>query len=532
MCGLFGSLGNALALPEFQSSFDRLRHRGPDDTEIVQPNGEVTLAFHRLAIMDPTHAGDQPFHSQQQAVWLVCNGEVYNYPELYQRYQSSYPFTSHSDCEVILPLYQEFGIAETARQLDAEFALIIWDQNLGKLFAARDPIGIRPLFYGYSSFDGKIMFASEVKVLSPLCQEVHAFPPGHYYDGDGQFICYRKISAVTEFSTDSQEKVLIEIRERLIEAVRKRLVADVPVGYLLSGGLDSSLVCGIAAHVLKKPLVTFAVGLNQNPIDLPYAKKVADFIHSEHHEVLFDRLDTIGCVRDVIWHAESWDITTIRASIGMYIVCKYIKQHSKIKVLLTGEVSDEIFGYKYTDFAPNAAEFQNESVKRLDELYMYDVLRADRCISAHSLEARVPFADLDFVSYCMAIPAEMKMNTYNMGKFLLRKAFDGMNIVPDEILWREKAAFSDAVGHSMVDYLKDQAESLYSDADVLHAKEKYPNATPFTKESLWYRDIFEEFYPGRSALIKDFWMPNKNWQGCDVSDPSARVLANYGNSGL
>ncbi|HWR95551.1 MAG TPA: asparagine synthase-related protein, partial [Arenimonas sp.] len=209
-----------------------------------------------------------------------------------------------------------------------------------------------------------------------------------------------------------------------------------------------------------------------------------------------------------------------------------IHRNSNIKVLLTGEVSDEIFGYKYTDFAPSGEAFQAESVKRIDELYMYDVLRADRCISAHSLEARVPFADLDFVSYCMAIPPELKMNTRNMGKYLLRKAFDGMNILPDEILWREKAAFSDAVGHSMVDYLKAHAESLYSDDDLLAAAVKYPYATPFTKESLWYRDVFERFYPGRAGVITDYWMPNKAWQGCDVMDPSARVLANYGASGL
>jgi asparagine synthase (glutamine-hydrolysing) len=532
MCGLFGSAGNALEHPEFRASFDRLRHRGPDDTELVQPNGSVTLAFHRLAIMDPTHAGDQPFHSPDRSVWLMCNGEVYNYPALHARYADTYPFASHSDCEVILPLYREFGIAETARRLDAEFALIIWDGRAGKLFAARDPIGIRPLFYGHSRLNGGIMFASEAKVLTDMCPDVRPFPPGHYYDGDGNFIAYREISKSPSVSTDPPEKILREIRERLIEAVRKRLVADVPVGYLLSGGLDSSLVCGIAAHVLKKPLTTFAVGLNINPIDLPYARKVAEHIGSSHHEVLFDENDTLGCVQDVIRHAETWDITTIRASIGMYLVCRYVHERTPFKVLLTGEVSDEIFGYKYTDFAPDAEAFQRESVKRIDELYLYDVLRADRCIAAHSIEARVPFADLDFVSYCMAIPPALKMNTHGMGKYLLRKAFDGMDIVPDEILWREKAAFSDAVGHSMVDYLKAKAESLYSDADLRAAGLKYPYATPFTKESLWYRDIFEGFYPGRAGLIKDFWMPNRSWQGCDVDDPSARVLANYGNSGL
>jgi asparagine synthase (glutamine-hydrolysing) len=531
MCGLFGSAGDATKFPAFKETFNELVHRGPDDTEIVQPNGEVTFAFHRLAIMDTSHAGDQPFKHNSRAIWLMCNGEVYNYPALYDQYKANYAFKSHSDCEPILPLYEQYGIEETARRLDAEFALLIWDGEKQKMLAARDPIGIRPLFYGHSTLDGKIMFASEAKVLAPMCKDVQPFPPGHYYDGEN-IKSYRRISEVKSFTKDSQEKVLTEIRDRLIEGVRKRLVADVPVGYLLSGGLDSSLVCGIAAHILKKPLVTFSVGLNKNPIDLPYAKKVADFIHSDHHEVYFTEEDTLANVRDVIWHLETWDITTIRASIGMYLVCKYIHEKTKIKVVLTGEVSDEIFGYKYTDFAPNGAEFQKEAVKRIDELYIYDVLRADRCISAHSLEARVPFADLDFVSYCMSIPPEMKMNTTGMGKYILRKAFDGMNILPDEILWREKAAFSDAVGHSMVDTLKAYAEAKYSEADLAKARERFPHGTPFTKESLWYREIFEEFYPGRAGMIKDFWMPNKSWEGCNVNDPSARVLSNYGKSGV
>ena len=532
MCGLFASLSDVKKMPEFEEAFKHLVHRGPDDTEVVQPQGSISFAFHRLAIMDTSHAGDQPFKHNERDIWLMCNGEVYNYPALYEFYKKSYAFKSHSDCEPLLPLYAQYGIEEMSRRLDAEFALVIWDAEKNKMFASRDPVGIRPLFYGFSKLDKKIMFASEVKVLHSLCGEVHAFPPGHYYDGDGNFKPYRIISEVKSFTKDSQAKVLTEIRDRLIEGVRKRLVADVPVGYLLSGGLDSSLVCGIAAHVLKKPLVTFSVGLNKAPIDLPYAKKVADFIHSTHHEVIFTEEDTLKYVRDVIWHLETWDITTIRASIGMYLVCKYIHEKTKIKVVLTGEVSDEIFGYKYTDFAPSAAEFQKESVKRIDELYLYDVLRADRCIAAHSLEARVPFADLDFVSYCMSIPGEMKMNTTGMGKYLLRKAFDGMNILPDEILWREKAAFSDAVGHSMVDTLKAYAEANYTQADLEAAKIKYPHGTPFTKESLWYREVFEEFYPGRAGLIKDFWMPNKSWEGCNVADPSARVLSNYGKSGV
>ena len=215
----------------------------------------------------------------------------------------------------------------------------------------------------------------------------------------------------------------------------------------------------------------------------------------------------------------------------MYLLCKYIHEHTDIKVILTGEVSDELFGYKYTDFAPSPAEFQKESAKRIKELYMYDVLRADRCISSHALEGRVPFADTEFVRYAMSIDPAKKMNTYKKGKYLLRHAFEGLDYLPQDILMREKAAFSDAVGHSMVDYLKEYAEEKYTDKDLEDAKTKYPYRTPFTKESLLYRDIFEEFYPGQAKWIKDFWMPNKEWEGCDVKDPSARVLSNYGDSG-
>lgn len=531
MCGLFAALGQAAAHPGFENAFALLRHRGPDATEIIHLDNRVTLAFHRLAIIDTSHAGDQPFHSPDRRYWLMCNGEIYNHAALRTRYQSTYPFASHSDCEVILPLFTELGLAEAARRLDAEFALIIWDGVAGKLLAARDPIGIRPLFYGYSMLDGGIMFASEAKALTPLCAQVMPFPPGHFYDGEGQFIAYRKMSHTATFCSDSPDRILTEIRERLIEAVRKRLSADVPVGYLLSGGLDSSLVCGIASHILKQPLTTFAIGLDQNPIDLPYARTVADHIGSSHHEVLFNQANTLSCVPDVIRHTETWDITTVRASIAMYLLCQYIHSKTQIKVLFTGEVSDEIFGYKYTDFAPNADAFQLESIKRIDELHYYDVLRADRCIAAHSLEARVPFADLDFVSYGMAIPPALKMNSNGMGKYLLRKAFDGMGIIPEAVLWREKAAFSDAVGHSMVDYLKMHAENLYNDQALADAAEKYPHAPPFCKEALWYRELFESFYAGHATLIPAFWMPNRDWPGCAVNDPSARVLSNYGASG-
>jgi asparagine synthase (glutamine-hydrolysing) len=247
--------------------------------------------------------------------------------------------------------------------------------------------------------------------------------------------------------------------------------------------------------------------------------------------VYFTTEEAIEALPQVIKHLETWDITTVRAAVGMYLVCKHIGEKTDIKVLLTGEVSDEIFGYKYTDFAPSAMAFQKEAEKRLSELYLYDVLRADRSISAHSLEARVPFADLEFVRHVMAIDPELKLNRYGKGKYLLRKAFADGDFLPVPLLMREKAAFSDAVGHSMVDNLKLLAEEKYGELDMKKAKLKYPYKTPFTKESLMYRDVFERFYPGRAELIKDFWMPNKEWENCNVDDPSARALPNYGNSG-
>ena len=302
------------------------------------------------------------------------------------------------------------------------------------------------------------------------------------------------------------------------------------MGFLLSGGLDSSLVCAVAARKLKKPIRTFSIGMDVDAIDLKYARQVADYLGAEHTEVVISREDVLKALPTVVSILGTYDITTIRASIGMYLVCKYIHEHTDLRVILTGEISDELFGYKYTDFAPSAGAFQQEAEKRIRELHMYDVLRADRCISANSLEARVPFGDLDFVSYVMSLDPAMKMNVYGKGKYLLRHAFVG-DYLPYDILMREKAAFSDAVGHSMVDDLKDYAEGLYTDAAYQEKRTSYSFAQPFTKESLLYRELFEKFYPGQAEMVTDFWMPNRAWAGCNVSDPSARVLTNYGDSG-
>ena len=309
-------------------------------------------------------------------------------------------------------------------------------------------------------------------------------------------------------------------------------MADAKVGFLLSGGLDSSLVCGIAARRSTAPIRTFAIGMSKDAIDLKYAKQVAEYIGADHTEVFMTPEDVISSLPEVIHLLGTFDITTIRASMGMYLVCKAIHEKTDVRVLLTGEISDELFGYKYTDFAPSAEAFQKEAEKRIHELHMYDVLRADRCISVNSLEARVPFGDLDFVRYVMSLDPAIKINTYGMGKYLLRHAFEGLHYIPDSILWREKAAFSDAVGHSMVDYLKEYAESCYTDEEFAEKRKKYTHAQPFTKESLLYREIFEQYYPGQGDMIVDFWMPNREWEGCNVNDPSARVLSNYGASGV
>ena len=425
-------------------------------------------------------------------------------------------------------MYEEYGLDMFAK-LDAEFAMIIYDAKSDSLIAARDPIGIRPLYYGYYE-DGTIMFASEPKNLVGLCERVMPFPPGHYW-ADGKFVRYADLTTVTDYCTDDLDTVCRTIREKLIAGVEKRLDADAPLGFLLSGGLDSSLVCAISAKLLGRKIRTFAIGMDTDAIDLKYARQAADFIGAEHTEVYMTRDDVIASLEGLIAMLGTYDITTIRASMGMYLCCKAIHEQTDVRVLMTGEISDELFGYKYTDFAPSAEAFQQEAKKRIDELHMYDVLRADRCIAVNSIEARVPFGDLDFVKYVMSIDPEKKLNTYGMGKYLLRKAFADDHILPEEILWRQKAAFSDAVGHSMVDDLKEYAESVYTDEEFERGCAKYDFARPFTKESLLYRDIFEKYYPGQAEMVKDFWMPNKSWEGCNVNDPSARVLSNYGDSG-
>ncbi len=526
MCSIMCYCGKGLTLAEFKEGFDATISRGPDDSRIIELENGI-MGFHRLAIMGLTPEGMQPFELDDS--YVVCNGEIYGFEALKKNLmeEKHYTFRSGSDCEILLPMYREYG-TEMFSMLDAEFACVLYDAETKEYIAARDPIGIRPLYYGYDAA-GVIVFASEAKNLVTICDRIMPFPPGHYYK-NGTFTCYADMTEVKEVSRDDLETVCTKIHDKLVSGVKKRLVADAKVGYLLSGGLDSSLVCAIAARESEEPIRTFAIGMEKDAIDLKYAKQVADYIGSDHTEVYMTRQQVLDSLEEVIHLLGTYDITTIRASMGMYLCCKWIHENTDVRVLLTGEISDELFGYKYTDFAPSASEFQQESAKRIRELHMYDVLRADRCISVNSLEARVPFGDLDFVHYVMSIDPEKKMNTYNKGKYLLRHAFEG-DYLPQDILYREKAAFSDAVGHSMVDDLKEYAEGCYSDEVFEEKRQQYTFAQPFTKESLLYREIFEKYYPGQAEMVIDFWMPNKTWEGCNVNDPSARVLANYGASG-
>lgn len=523
MCGIL-VLPKSIEKEAMELALAKIDHRGPDSKQI-QEEQDYYFGFNRLSIMDLSNSGNQPFNSNSHT--LVCNGEIYNHRTLKKQY--SFDYKSESDCEVLLPMLQRHDIKTLSDKLDAEYAMVAINKKSGEIVASRDPLGIRPLFYGYHK--GKICFASEAKCLIGICVKILPFPPGHIYV-DGKIEQYSFLARDREEYTEDLQQSLKVIREKLIDGVLKRLDSDAPVGFLLSGGLDSSLVCSIAQKHSIKPIKTFAIGLNYKPIDLGFAKTAAEYLGTDHTEVTFTNEDIFESLDELIYHLETWDITTIRAAMGMYLICKYIRKHTDIKVLLTGEVSDEMFGYKYTDFAPSGSEFQKEAQKRINEIFMYDVLRADRTISAHALEARVPFSDKDFVEAVMSISPKLKMNTTGVGKHLLRKAFEGATeYLPHDLLYREKAAFSDAVGHGLVDELKAAAERKYSDEEFELKASACKHVIPISKESLMYREIFVKHFPDQEHLIKDYWMPNKEWENCDVSDPSARALSNYGNSG-
>jgi len=511
MCSIFGILdiqSGAAGLRPKALEFSRLlRHRGPDWSGIYF-NDNAILVHERLAIVDTEH-GAQPLYNEDKSHVLAVNGEIYNHKTLAKGLTQDYQFQTASDCEVILPLYQEHG-AEFVDKLQGMFAFCLYNEKDNSYLIARDHIGIIPLYTGYDA-DGNFYVSSEMKALMPICKTVEEFPPGHLLDSRvGKIEQYYKRNwqsyDAIKNNTTSKEK----LREALEDAVKSHLMTDVPYGVLLSGGLDSSLVSAItqkyAARRIEEndlseawwPKVhSFACGLEGSP-DLVAAQTVADSIGTIHHSVVFTEQEGIDALKEVIYHLETYDVTTIRASTPMYLMARKIKAMG-IKMVLSGEGADEIFGgYLYFHKAPNAQEFHEELNRKLEKLHMFDCLRANKSMSAWGIEARVPFLDKNFMDVAMRINPEDKMcGGGKMEKAILRASFEGY--LPEEILWRQKEQFSDGVGYSWIDGLKEHVEAQVSDQQLANAKFKFPVNTPETKEAYFYRAIFEEHFPLASA---------------------------------
>ncbi|MBS0227321.1 MAG: asparagine synthase B [Proteobacteria bacterium] len=519
MCSIFGIFdlqpGDALqslrqhALERSQ----RQRHRGPDWSGVYLDAGAI-LVHERLAIVDPA-GGSQPLLSDDGQLALAVNGEIYNHQQLKGELTEAYGFQTESDCEVINALYREDAPASFLNRLNGIFAFALWDKAQGRALIARDPIGVVPLYWGHDR-EGRLRVASEMKALVDDCADVAQFPPGHWYDSaTGALTKYydrpwRDYDAVQGVDVSSQE-----LREAFEAAVHRQLMTDVPYGVLLSGGLDSSLVATVAARYARHRiedgdqteawwprLHSFAIGLHGSP-DLAAAKIAADKLGTVHHGFEYTFEEGLDALPEVIRHIETYDVTTIRASTPMFLLARRIKAMG-VKMVLSGEGSDEIFGgYLYFHKAPNAREFHDELIRKLDALNNYDCLRANKSMMAWGVEPRVPFLDREFLDVAMRMDAAQKMvkkgdsGPQRMEKGVLRAAFDGY--LPDEILWRQKEQFSDGVGYGWIDGLKAHAEAQVSDRELAAADKRFPHNPPQTKEAYFYRSLFERFYPTPAA---------------------------------
>ncbi len=522
MCGILAIIGKGKDEELVKTLSKRMSHRGPDESDMhITTNGHI-LCHERLSIID-LHSGKQPIKGSQTA-YMVHNGEIYNHQELKDTILKNHIFKTKSDSEVIVHLYEEFGY-NFLDKLDGDFAFVVIDGD--DFIAGRDPLGVKPLYYGLDE-RGRIYFASEMKPIVDQCKTFSTFPPGHYYTPKTGFVKYYK-PAYEDFNNAVQELDLQAIRTSLTAATRKRLMSDVPIGVLLSGGLDSSLTSSIASRLLKekgKKLHSFSIGLDQNAPDAKAARKVAEFLGTEHHEIHFTIEQGIEILEKLIWHLETYDVTSVRASTPMYFLSKAITDLG-IKVVLSGEGADEIFGgYLYFRNAPSTTDFQKETIERVQKLFTADLLRADKSTMAHGLEARVPFLDKDFLELTMNIKGEEKQpKTYNgVEKYILRKAFDTPEdpYLPQEVLWRQKEQFSDGVGYNWIDQLIAYCTTKVSDEELETATDKFPYNTPTTKEAYYYRTIFHKFYPQLSAAqTVRKWIPK--WQ--ENQDPSGRANA-------
>ncbi|MBQ9220492.1 asparagine synthase B [Succinivibrio sp.] len=517
MCSIFGIFDikeNSESLRQTALENSRLQlHRGPDWEGIYQ--GEHAIVVHeRLSIVDPQN-GAQPLYNENRKHILAVNGEIYNHKQLKTELTVDYKFKTGSDCEVILPLYEEFKRTgkNFVDRLVGDFAFVIYDEEDNTIFAARDHMGINPMYVG-TDREGRFYVASEMKALVKVCDSVKEFPPRHYLytkGGDYEFKQYY-FRDWTEYENvkDATDDVKV-LKDGLMDAVRRQLMCDVPYGVLLSGGLDSSVISAIAKYYSQKRveddgktdawfprLHSFAIGLEGAP-DLKKARVVADYLGTVHHEIHYTIQEGLDALRDVIYHIETYDVTTIRASTPMYLMARYIKAMG-IKMVLSGEGSDEIFGgYLYFHKAPNDKEMHEELIRKLDQLHLYDCLRANKSLMAWGVEGRVPFLDKKFLDIAMNFKPSAKMcQGSTIEKKVLREAFDGM--LPEEVLWRQKEQFSDGVGYSWIDALRDYAEKSVSDRKFAEREIRFPVNTPVTKEAYLYREIFEDLFKLPSAV--------------------------------
>lgn len=522
MCGILAIIGKGKDQALVQQLSKRMSHRGPDESDLYVTESGSILSHERLSIIDLT-TGRQPIQGTSKA-WMVHNGEIYNHQNLRDAVLKNHTFRTTSDSEVIVHLYEEFGY-DFCNMLDGMFAFVVI--NGDDFIAGRDPLGIKPLYYGLDE-RGRIYFASEMKAIADHCKTFSTFPPGYYYTQKTGFVKYYRPQ--WEDASKAVEDVdLVAIRESLTQAVKKRLMSDVPVGVLLSGGLDSSLTSSIAARLLEasgKKLKSFSIGLDANAPDAVAARKVADFLGTEHYEIHFTIEQGIEILDKLIWHLETYDVTSVRASTPMYFLSKAIRE-TGVKVVLSGEGADEVFGgYLYFRNAPSAADFQQETIERVQKLFTADLLRADKSTMAHGLEARVPFLDKAFLELAIKIrPEEKQPKTYDgVEKYILRKAFDTPErpYLPSEVLWRQKEQFSDGVGYSWIDTLIEYCSARVTDEELERAAERFPYNTPATKEAYFYRTIFHKHFPQASAAqTVRKWIPK--WQ--ENTDPSGRANA-------
>jgi asparagine synthase (glutamine-hydrolysing) len=546
MCGIVCAFdlqeSSKILRPKILKMSKKLRHRGPDWSGIYCGDRAV-MSHERLAIVDPI-SGGQPLYSEDRSLVLAVNGEIYNHEELRDQFQG-YPFQTHSDCEVILALYQKQGIG-FLDQLNGIFAFALYDATSNSYLIARDHMGIIPLYMGWDT-SGNFYVASELKALEGVCNKIETFPPGHYLSSqDGEVKSWYQRDWTDFESVQDAKSDIKTLREALEASVHRQLMSDVPYGVLLSGGLDSSIVSAVAKKYAEFRIEThdqtkawwpqlhsFAVGLEGSP-DLAAARKVAEHIDTVHHEILFTIQEGMDALHDVIYHLETYDVTTVRASTPMYLLARAIKAMG-IKMVLSGEGADEIFGgYLYFHKAPNARAFHEETVRKLGKLHLYDCLRANKSLAAWGIEGRVPFLDKEFMDVAMGLNPEDKLiNGERMEKWILRKAFE--DYLPASVAWRQKEQFSDGVGYSWIDSLKSLVEKEVSDKKMANAAFKFPINTPRTKEEYYYRSIFAEYFPSDSAASTVPSVPSVAcstpealaWDASfqNLNDPSGRAVS-------